>query len=106
MITQEELEALSRKVSKLYKVDAFKKQWFGYPYYESEYLWLHDDWQVLMDLAVENGIDVFQSKPYKLALARFLNNRQVMQEHYADHADAKQATRVVIMRALIAGEGE
>ncbi len=106
-MTEQEKQELSKAVADKYGIDAYlaKRHTDGvngqtYPYK----LWLHDDSARCFDLMVEHDMGIGCMKDRDSAVVYFFSKSKMTQinEHYTDHPTKQEATRIAILRALLA----
>ena len=98
---EQEKQQLSRDVAEKYGIDAFTRPFEVWDYKTEEPLdWLHDDSARCFDLMVEHGVSVNDKTSKVFANVDGLD----FYEHYCDHPTKQEATRIAILKALLAKE--
>lgn len=100
-MTEQEKQELSKAVADKYGIAQFDIEYNSWGE-ECDPTWLHDDSTRCFDLMVEN--DVYFQQYHKGVMGLFdelpLNDEKY--EAYADHPTKQEATRIAILRALLA----
>lgn len=108
-MTETEKQALSKAVAEKYGIDASFSRTYENEYIENSYIqreeitditWLHDDSARCFNLMVEHGFTIFVWS--KNVSAHAFDSTDSYDEMYKDHPTKQEATRIAILRALLA----
>ena len=97
-MSKQEKQQLSRAVAEKYRISA----WYIYED-RCEKLWLHNDSAMCLDLAVDNEINLAMDED-AVSANKFGKVKLLSFEYYKDHATKQEATRIAILKALLAKE--
>jgi hypothetical protein len=105
-MNQTEKINLSKRVAAKYGIEDYVV--YGVDDYGAAlpFTWLADDSARCFELAVENNLDIVCNNSLVVEVFSLTGNFVSTVEAYADHADAKEATRIAILKCLDKMKGE
>ena len=99
-MSKQEKQQLSRAVAEKHGVVPFITIFRNDAYVD---FWLHDDSAMCFDLAVDNEINLAMDED-AVSANKFGKVKLLSFEYYKDHATKQEATRIAILKALLAKE--
>ena len=97
-MTKQEKQQLSRDVAEKYRISA----WYIYED-RCEKLWLHNDSAMCFDLLVDNEMNLAIDED-AVSVNKFGKVKLLAFELFKDHPTKQEATRIAILKALLAKE--